>query len=123
MTRSSRGTREELILRSPTTALLLYRLLEECKRGGIERPHGTAHITCDVALCAYLSQTVLAMQDGERIIHLDYHVVKRAFIGQPVAQVFGVVNSTALKIHSIMERDIYLRNRGRRRLEGDERVA
>lgn len=89
---------------SPSAALLLFWLLEECEKENLPAPNGTAHIRCDWLTCAWISERTLRV-DGQP---LDRRVVENAFLNSPVKTAFGVCK-TALKIDDPMERDLMMR--------------
>lgn len=92
-------------------SIALWHLLDACEDEGIDPPKSTGHIVCDLPLVSLLANLVLETEGQE----LDFEVVRRAFEGQPVKQVWAVVQGVLGMPDDIMERDTRLRRRAANR--------
>ena len=101
-----------------SAALALYWTFEGCKAEELELPASTGHIKCDDALCIYLSEGALAMEESGRTQYIDIRAVQGAYKGLPVKQVFHLI-PYALRISELADRDRYLRTRARKRKEAN----
>lgn len=105
---------------SPSAATLFYQFLQAAVEEGIDPlPKGSAAVVVDLDLCGYLAEEVLNDEDTP----MNLRVVMNALRGLPVKTAFGISEDIRVSVPDIMERDRYLRNYARKRVERKEKEA